>query len=33
MNSPALEVMGQTFEGVLQLAAAEKRTVHARARS
>lgn len=33
MNSPALEVMGQTFECGIELASAEKRTVHARARS
>jgi hypothetical protein len=33
VDSPAVKVVGKTFEGVLELSTAEKRPVHARARS
>ncbi len=33
VDSPAAKVVGKTIEGVLELASAEKRGVHARARS
>ena len=33
VESPAVKVVGQAFEGVLELAPGEKRGVHARARS
>ena len=33
VDSPAVKVVAKTFKGVLELASAEKRGVHARARS